>query len=158
MSLILDQLRTAPTPSSTPNNPQRALLSDSRIQTDHTSSPFTPRQQLPLSPVQYLTSVIDSIAPLVKIRQQKGIAGGGQSTPIPVPLRIKQRRRTAIKWILTAAEGRKETALADRVGKELLKVADGSSSVWEKRQQVHRLAVSARSNVRSSLGGRRRRR
>ncbi len=157
MSLILDQLRTAPTPASNPNIAGRALLSDNQIDTEKIKALWIPRTNLPLSPIQYLTSAIDSVAPLIKIRQQKGLAGGGASTPIPVALRVKQRRRTAIKWILQAAEGRKEVKLSDRVAKEIIKVADGSSSAWEKRQLAHRMAVSARSNIRSSLQRRRKR-
>jgi small subunit ribosomal protein S7 len=157
MSIILDVLRTAPTPSSQSNVAGRALLSDHQIDTEKSKAPWIPRSNLPLSPIQYLTSAIDSVAPLVKIRQQKGLAGGGASTPIPIPLKVKQRRRTAIKWILASAEGRKETSLAERLAKEIIKVADGSSSAWDKRQLVHRMAVSARSNVRSSLQRRRKR-
>ncbi|RMD41762.1 hypothetical protein DV735_g3357, partial [Chaetothyriales sp. CBS 134920] len=150
VSLILDYLRTAPAPHASGAS-YRPLLSDTMLNTEHTHTVAVPREQLPLSPIQYLTAAIDSVAPLVKIRQQKGMAGGGASTPIPVPLRVKQRRRTAIQWILQAAESRKETRLAERLAKEIIKVADGTSSAWEKRQQVHRLAVVARSNIRLTM-------
>lgn len=155
MSKILETLRTAPPPQTSASGTSGRLLSDNRIETGHTIQPWLPRDALSLSPIQYLTSVIDSVAPLMKIRQQKGVLGGGQSLPIPVPLRVKQRRRTAIKWILQSAENNNDTYLADRVAKEIIKVANGTSSVWEKRAAAHRLAVSARSNVRNSLNRRR---
>lgn len=69
--------------------------------------------------------------------------------PIPVPLRVKQRRRTAIKWILESSEKRGDVHLADRVAREVMAVAGGGSGVWEKRAMVHRLAITARSNVRN---------
>jgi small subunit ribosomal protein S7 len=147
MFRILETLRTAPPPSSGSNN----LLSDASIETEKTTQPWVRREDLPNSPIQYLTSAIDSVAPLIKIRNQRGILGGGQALPIPVALRVKQRRRTAIQWILTSAENNRDTYLADRVAKEIIKVANGTSSVWEKRAQVHRQATTARSNVRSSL-------
>ena len=160
MSQILETLRTAPPPQpNTGANPTSAaanLLSDSSIETGKTMSPWIRRENLPLSPIQYLTSVIDSVAPLVKIRNQRGVLGGGQSLPIPVSLRVKQRRRTAIKWIMDSAENNRDTYLADRVSKEIIKVANGTSSAWEKRAQVHRMAITARSNVRNSLLARRR--
>ena len=115
------------------------------------SSAHLPRSTLPLHPVEYLTTLIDSVSPLVKIRQQRGLAGGGASTPIPVPLGVRQRRRQAIQWILAVADNRRETNLSERVAKELLKVADGTSGVWERRAMVHRLAVTARSNIAKSL-------
>ncbi|KIW78859.1 hypothetical protein Z517_08698 [Fonsecaea pedrosoi CBS 271.37] len=138
MQFILDALRTSSAP---PTN--KDLISP------------LPLQSLPLSPVAYLTAIIDSVAPLVKIRQQRGLLGGGASMPIPVPLRLRQRRRTAIQWILTAAEGRREDKLAERVAKELLGVAEGRSSAWEKRARIHKLAISARANVKIAASGRR---
>jgi ribosomal protein S7 len=134
MAKILDTLRTAPPPQIDPSRP---LLGT-----------FTSASQLPLSPIEYLTATIDSVAPLLKIRQQRGLAGGGASVPIPIPLGIKQRRRTAMQWILAGAEKRRDTKLADRVAKEIIAVAEGKSSIWDRRAQVHKLAVTARSNVR----------
>lgn len=154
MEKILETLRTAPPPQAQGSSAPR-LLSDSSISTGKTASSWLRRENLPHSPIQYLTSVIDSLAPLVKIRSQRGVLGGGQSLSIPVPLRVKQRRRQAIIWILDGAENGKDTYLADRVSKEIIKVANGTSSAWEKRVHVHRLATMARSNVRSSLLGRR---
>lgn len=100
--------------------------------------------------------MLDSVAPLVKVRQLKGMAGGGKTLPIPVPLGVKLRRRTAIKWILDSADKRTEIRLADRVSREIINVAEGMSSVWEKRLLVHRVAVSSRINVRVMLQPRRR--
>ncbi|KIX05684.1 uncharacterized protein Z518_03656 [Rhinocladiella mackenziei CBS 650.93] len=141
MDSILDILRTAPSPQGVIVAPDRALMTT------------LPRDALPLYPVQYLTTIIDSLAPLVKIRQQRGLLGGGASMPIPVPLTLRQRRRTAIQWILLGAESRRDIKLADRVAKELISVAEGKSGAWERRQRVHRMAISARANVRAALGG-----
>ena len=138
MEFILDALRTSSTPPSNSN-----LI-----------TPLRP-QSLPLSPVAYLTAIIDSVAPLLKIRQQRGLMGGGASMPIPIPLRLRQRRRTAIQWILASAENRREDQFAERVAKELLGVAEGRSSAWEKRARVHKMAIGARANIKISAQGRR---
>jgi small subunit ribosomal protein S7 len=91
--------------------------------------------------------MIDSVAPLFKIRQQKGAAGGGKALPIPIPLAIRQRRRVALKWIIDASEKRRDPELPQRLVNEIVAIAEGRSSVWEKRAMVHRLATSARVNV-----------
>ena len=156
MSKVLETLRTAPPPQTQAGGTPANLLSDNTINTGKTTATWVQRDKLPHSPIQYLTSVIDSVAPLMKIRNQKGVLGGGQSLPIPVPLRVKQRRRAAIKWILDSAANNRDTYLADRVAKEIIKVANGTSSAWEKRAQLHRMAITARSNVRNSMQGRRR--
>src|SRR5579871_6158317 len=93
MSMILNHLRTAPPPNL---NPARPLLPGA-----------PPPSHFPLNPVLYLTLAIDSVAPLLRIRTQKGAAGGGAALQIPVPLGLRQRRRTAVQWILDAANKKK---------------------------------------------------
>lgn len=132
MAFILDHLRTAPPPNI---NPRRRLL------------PGPPAPQLPLNPVLYLTLIVDSVAPLLKLRQQKGIVGGGVSVQVPSPLALRQRRRTAIKWIIDASDKRRDAIFGQRVANELVAVAEGRSGVWDKREQVHKLGVAGRSNL-----------
>jgi small subunit ribosomal protein S7 len=138
MSLILQHLRTSPIPTI---NPQRPLLPGA-----------PPPSHLPLNPVLYLTLAIDSVAPLLRIRSQRGAAGGGVALQIPVPLGQRQRRRTAIEWILNSASKRKSRGsgkggFAQKVAEELISVVEGRSSVWERRNGVHKLGVAARANV-----------
>ncbi|KAL4928594.1 putative plasma membrane phosphate transporter Pho87 [Aspergillus undulatus] len=125
MSYILDFLRSSPAPNT---NPRRPLL------------PGPPAPQLPLDPVLYLTLIVDSVAPLIKLHSATGIAGGGQSIQIPVALTERQRRRAAIGWIIDSSERRRDSKFAARVANELLAVAEGRSGVWEKRENVHKLA------------------
>ncbi|KAL1957436.1 hypothetical protein VTO42DRAFT_6004 [Malbranchea cinnamomea] len=130
MDQVLEYLRTSPPPRLDPR-----LL------------PGPDAQELPLNPVAYLTLVVDSVAPLLKIRQQKGAAGGGRSLPIPVPLSQRQRRRTAIKWIIEQSDKRRDPEFAKRLAQEIVAVAEGKSPVWDKRAQVHKAGTSARVNV-----------
>ncbi|KAJ5678772.1 hypothetical protein N7462_007016 [Penicillium macrosclerotiorum] len=132
MSIILDHLRTSPAPNP---NPRRPLLGG------------PPAPQLPLDPVLYLTLIVDSVAPLFRIRQQKGIAGGGTAVQVPHPLNLRQRRRAAIKWILDASEKRRDAQLAHRVANELVAVAEGRSGVWDRRDQQHKIGISGRANL-----------
>jgi len=76
------------------------------------------------------------------------MAGGGRSLPVPVPIAIRLRRRTAMNWILDSSGKRMEARLADRVAREIIGVAEGTSSAWDKRQLLHKQAVSARANLR----------
>ncbi|KAB8300014.1 hypothetical protein EYC80_000254 [Monilinia laxa] len=138
MSYVLNHLRTASPP--TPN-PARPLI------------PGTPPpSHLPLNPVLYLTTAIDSVAPLLRIRSQKGAAGGGASLQIPVPLNVRQRRRQAIKWILDSASKKQSRGsgrgmFAQKVAEEIISVVEGRSTVWEKRVLVHKTGTSARANL-----------
>lgn len=176
MDIILNHLRTAPPPKPSMNvlpllqsyyNPPVTGYIPShapkRVQQqlaapENKPAPPRPAQLnpslLPLDPISYLTLAVDSIAPLVKVRQQRGVLGGGQSLQIPVPLPLKQRRRTAITWILAAADRRKEVHLADRVAREIVNVVEGKSSAWTRREGLHKLAIGSRSNVRFRAGRR----
>ena len=146
---MLTHLRTAPAPTlSPPGTPRRILPLPQH----------TPTQQyLPLHPIFYLTFAIDSIAPLVRIRSQRGLAGGGVALQMPQPLSLRQRRRAAIVWILEAVEKRKgsTSGFAKRFAEEIVGIVEGRSSVWSKRENVHRMGVMGRSNLAMVRGGKR---
>ena len=138
MALILQHLRTSPVPTIDPLKP---LLPGA-----------PPPSHLPLNPILYLTLAIDSVAPLMRMRNQKGAAGGGVALQIPVPLGQRQRRRAAVEWILNSASkkrspGAGKDGFARRVAQELIAVVQGTSSAWERRNAVHKLGVAARSNI-----------
>ena len=140
MAVILSTLRTSPAPTYSPN---RALL------------PGTPpAHHLPLDPVSYLRVAVESVAPLLRIRSLRGAAGGGMALQLPTPMNVRQRRRQAFMWILDAVEkkqnrGSGRDTFAHRVAAELISVVEGKSSIWTKRDAIHKLATTARSNLNS---------
>ena len=138
MAVILNHLRTAPTPKLDPAHP---LLPG-----------HPPAAQLPLNPVVYLTYAIDSVAPLIRIMQLSGAAGGGRSLPVPVPLAKRQRRRAAFMWILESvskkqSRGSGRNTFATRIAEEIVAIAEGRSALWDKRLQLHKLGTAARINT-----------
>lgn len=138
MAMILNHLRTASPPTV---NPERPLLPGA-----------PPASHLPLNPILYLTLAIDSVAPLLRIRSQKGLAGGGAALQMPMPLALRQRRRQAVMWILDAASkkptrGSGRGGFARKVAEELVAIVEGRSGVWERRSVIHKAAVGARANL-----------
>lgn len=136
--MVLNYLRRSPTPKI---NPALPLLPGS-----------PPPSHLPLQPVLYLTLAIDSVAPLVRIRSFKGMAGGGHNLEVPVPLIERQRRRMAFQWILDVVNKKKSkgsgrSMFPDRIAEEIVAVVEGRSTVWDKRLQLHKLGTSARANM-----------
>ena len=111
-----------------------------------------PPGQLPLNPLLYLTLAIDSVAPIVRIRSLKGMASGGNSLDIPEPIDARARRRMAIMWILDVVNKKRSTGsgrkqFAARFGAEIVAVIEGRSSVWDRRQLVHKMGTAARANL-----------
>ena len=138
MALILEYLRTSPPPKP---HPSRPLLAGA-----------PPPSHLPLDPVRYLTLAVDSVAPLIRVAHYGGLVGGGQMMDVPLPLRLRQRRRIAFGWILAAVarkpsrgSGRKQFPY--RVAEEIVAVAEGHSPVWNRRLEVHKLGTAARANL-----------
>ncbi|KAH6894233.1 ribosomal protein S7 domain-containing protein [Thelonectria olida] len=137
---VMNFLRTAPAPIYSPKFP---LL------------PGTPpASYLPLNPTLYITVAIDSVAPLIKVRNVAGAGGGGRALEVPMPLALRQRRRVAFQWILdvvnkkpSKGSGKKQFPI--RIAEEIIAVVEGRSAVWEKRKQVHKLGTSSRANVQS---------
>jgi small subunit ribosomal protein S7 len=146
MAHILTVLRTAPPPT---YSATRSLLPGA-----------PPASHLPLNAVLYLTLAIDSVAPLLRLRSQKGAAGGGVALQIPVPLGLRQRRRQAMEWILDAVSKKKSRSsgrltFPQRLAEEFISVIEGKSAVWTRRDAVHKLGTTARSNLTTGKGGRR---
>ncbi|KAI3321074.1 ribosomal protein S7 [Xylariaceae sp. AK1471] len=138
VSLILNYLRTSPPPKVSPLRP---LLPGS-----------PPPSQLPLNPLLYLTLAIDSVAPIIRVRSLKGLAGGGAALEVPEPIDARARRRQAIMWILdivnkkrSMGSGRKQ--FATRFGQEVVAVIEGRSAAWDRRQVVHKMGTAARANL-----------
>ena len=145
MAIILERLRTTQPPST---SAERPLV------------PGTPpAPHLPLNPTAFLTAAIDSVAPLLRVKSLKGMAGGGAALQVPVPLNLRQRRRTAFMWILEAAGKKADRGLrngrANKIADELIAIVEGRSGIWDKRHGIHRSGVSARANIRSTRGRRR---
>lgn len=141
MAIVINYLRTAPAPIYSPKFP---LL------------PGTPPASfLSLNPILYLTVAIDSVAPLLRVKNVAGAAGGGRALELPTPLSVRQRRRVAFQWILdvvnkkpSKGSGRKQ--FAHRIAEEIVAVIEGRSGVWDKRKTVHKLGTAARANVGSN--------
>lgn len=138
MSFILNALRTAPPPKF---NPARPLIPG-----------HPPAHHLSLDPVRYLTLAIDSVAPLLRIRSERGAAGGGAALSIPVPLRKRQRRRQAVMWILDSvnkrtSKGSGRGTFAQRFADEIINIVEGKSSAWDKRLMVHKAGTTSRNNI-----------
>lgn len=138
--MVLTFLRTSPAPKV---NPQRPLLPGS-----------PPPEHLPLNPNLYLMLAIDSVAPLIRIRGFTGLAGGGKSLEVPVPIGRRARRRAAWMWLMDAVNkkpsmGSGKKQLAQRIGEEIVAIVEGRSSVWDRRFQLHKLGTTVRANLNS---------
>lgn len=138
MSIIFQHLATTPAPRPSATHP--LVLKSVTV------------NALPLNPPLYLQVAIDSVAPLFRLRSQRGAAGGGVALQIPLPLGLRQRRRTAVMWMLDQVDKKKggTSPFAKRFAEEVVAVVEGRSSIWERRTALHGLTIRSRVNIAST--------
>lgn len=103
-------------------------------------------------PLPQLHRAIEMASPSIKLLSMRKRA---KTVQTPRALTERQRTRTGIKWLLKAAErGRKGGVKRDdRVAREVLAVLDGSSDVFKRVEEVHKIAMLQRW-VRAGRGAR----
>ena len=92
-------------------------------------------------PVQLFHQALDNVAPAIEVRSRRV---GGATYQVPVEVRPDRRQALAIRWIITAARGRNETTMVDRLSGELMDAANNRGSAVKKREDTHKMAEANR--------------
>ncbi|KAL7419753.1 hypothetical protein Q5752_005669 [Cryptotrichosporon argae] len=97
-------------------------------------------------PVPLLERAIALSSPSVRMLSMRKAA---KTVQTPRALNERQRARQGIVWLLKAAERGRGSGVRreDRVAREILAVLEGSSDVFRRIEEVHRLAMMNRSNL-----------
>ena len=69
---------------------------------------------------------------------------GGATYQVPVEVRMDRRQALAIRWIITAARGRNENTMEERLSGELLDAANNRGTAIKKKEDTHRMAEANR--------------
>ena len=96
-------------------------------------------------PIQALEKSLDELAPLMLTKTFN--TGVAKASVIPVPLNKRQRNRIAWNWIVQSANQRVSSDFAVRLGEELTAITKGTSSAFEKRDQIHKTAIAHRAYI-----------
>ncbi|GIL76132.1 hypothetical protein Vretimale_5741 [Volvox reticuliferus] len=101
--------------------------------------------------VRVILRGVENCKPLMKIQQNKA---GNKVLLVPKPLDPEQSTNFAIKWIVQAAQkrrdaGRGRVPMADCLAAELLLAYQRKGSARARRDEVHKLALDNRANVRA---------
>jgi small subunit ribosomal protein S7 len=92
-------------------------------------------------PVQLFHQALDNVMPAVEVRSRRV---GGATYQVPVEVRSERRQALAIRWIITAARGRNENTMVDRLSGELLDAANNRGTAVKKREDTHKMAEANR--------------
>jgi small subunit ribosomal protein S7 len=92
-------------------------------------------------PLALFHQAIENVAPHVEVRSRRV---GGATYQVPVEVRAERRQALAIRWLISAARGRNETTMVDRLSGELMDAANNRGSAVKKREDTHRMAEANR--------------
>jgi small subunit ribosomal protein S7 len=84
---------------------------------------------------------LDNVMPAVEVRSRRV---GGATYQVPVEVRSERRQALAIRWIITAARGRNENTMVERLSGELLDAASNRGTAVKKREDTHKMADANR--------------
>ncbi len=92
-------------------------------------------------PIGVFRQALDNVAPQIEVRSRRV---GGATYQVPVEVRVSRRQALAIRWLLTAARGRNEKTMVERLSGELLDAANNRGNAVKKREDTHRMAEANR--------------
>lgn len=97
-------------------------------------------------PVVVLKDTLEKLAPLLATKVEK--TGNAKNKVVPYPLKERQRYRYAILWILDGATKKKSSDYSVRLAEEIISAYEGKSAGYEKKAQMHKVAIAQRAYVR----------
>lgn len=93
------------------------------------------------NPVELFHAALENVMPALEVRSRRV---GGATYQVPVEVRTDRRQALAIRWIITAARGRNENTMVERLSGELLDAANNRGTAVKKREDTHRMAEANR--------------
>ena len=102
-------------------------------------------------PMPLIRQACQRAMPMVDVRRVK--ITGVKAIMVPRALNERQRLRRAILTIVDASQRRVGTQRGQRIAIELVAVLNGESEVIKRKEDTHRAAVTARSNVPGARAG-----
>ena len=90
---------------------------------------------------QVFHTALDNIRPNLEVRSRRV---GGATYQVPVEVRAERSQASAIRWLITAARGRPEKTMEDRLAGELMDAMNSRGGAVKKREDTHRMAEANR--------------
>ncbi|KAI96218.1 30S ribosomal protein S7 [Rhodomicrobium vannielii ATCC 17100] len=91
--------------------------------------------------IEMFHEALNNVKPAIEVRSRRV---GGATYQVPVEVRNERRQALAIRWIITAARGRNENTMEERLSGELLDAANNRGTAVKKREDTHKMAEANR--------------
>ena len=99
------------------------------------------QSKLKREPVEAFHEALNNVKPSVEVRSRRV---GGATYQVPVEVRSVRRQALGIRWLITAARGRNEKTMTERLSAELLDASNNRGNAVKKREDVHKMAEANR--------------
>ena len=91
------------------------------------------------NPLSVFEQALDNVMPTIEVRSRRV---GGATYQVPVEVRSTRRQALGIRWLITAARGRNEKTMTERLSSELLDASNGLGASVKRREDTHKMAES----------------
>ncbi len=91
--------------------------------------------------IELFHEALTNVKPAIEVRSRRV---GGATYQVPVEVRNDRRQALAIRWIISAARGRNENTMEERLSGELLDAANNRGTAVKKREDTHKMAEANR--------------
>ena len=92
-------------------------------------------------PLKLFHEALENVKPTVEVRSRRV---GGATYQVPTEVRSDRRQTLAIRWLISAAKGRSENTMRERLSNELMDAAAGRGTAVKKREDTHKMAEANR--------------
>ena len=93
------------------------------------------------NPIGVFEQALDNVMPAIEVRSRRV---GGATYQVPVEVRTERRQALGIRWLITAARGRNEKTMTERLSAELLDASNSRGNAVKKREDTHKMAEANR--------------
>jgi small subunit ribosomal protein S7 len=87
--------------------------------------------------IRVFHEALDNVKPELEVRSRRV---GGATYQVPVEVRTDRAQALGIRWLITAARGRSEATMDERLANELMDAANNRGNAVKKREDTHRMA------------------
>ncbi len=101
----------------------------------------TIEQKVRQDPVVVFHQALDNVMPQLEVRSRRV---GGATYQVPVEVRVDRRQALAIRWLISAARGRNERTMIERLSGELMDASNNRGNAVKKREDTHKMAEANR--------------
>ena len=87
--------------------------------------------------LEIFKEALNNVKPQIEVRSRRV---GGATYQVPTEVRADRQQALAIRWIISAARGRSEKTMEDRLFNELQDAYNNRGTAIRKREDTHRMA------------------